>query len=398
MRFLLLLALVLPATLLAQETRVVTGVVVDSESGAGVADVLLTLPGTDIRAVTDPEGRFRIFGIPSERVELVLRHVGYGEHGFVAAPGARDFRIRISSRAIELLPVVVEVPSAAEYARRASGNSLNAIERPLIEAYSQRGETFANLMREVPGIRVNRNCIEYRLPSLVTNSGSAPATTNQPDVISPCRPITIYVDGMWMPTGGTELLQTLSLQELERIEVLSPSEAGVRYMDAARGVLVVETRRGRAAGAADTPEVEIPVTGFGWDEAEPYRWARVLGLSAAGTAATMALAHTALDCGEDEAFLREGPQCEVWGGLGAGILTGTITGLVTRWAGGTPSSKGRVLPSAVLGTAMASIGYTLWIRGENVDSDISRRAGQVVLAVGVPISLTLSDRVFRVLR
>src|SRR5688500_1065965 len=112
------LAFALPATLVAQGTRTVTGVVVDAESGAAVADVLVTLPGTDIRAVTDPEGRFRVFGISSERVQVVVRHVAYGEHGLVLAPGARELRIRISTRAIELLPVVVEVPSSAEQARR----------------------------------------------------------------------------------------------------------------------------------------------------------------------------------------------------------------------------------------------------------------------------------------
>jgi hypothetical protein len=399
LRLLCVFALALPTTLAAQETRVVTGVVVDAESGAAVADVLLTMPGTDVRAVTDPEGRFRVFGIPSGRVQLVLRHVGYGEHGLAVAPGARDLLVRISSRAIELQPVVVEVLSSEEQARRASGNSLNVIDRPTIDAYLRRGEPFQNVLREVPGITVNRNCIEYRLASLTTRAAEGPVTTEQPDVLKPCRSMTVYIDGMWMQVGGTELLQTLALQDLERIEVLSPSEAGVRYQDAARGVLVIETRRGRTAGTPESPDREqINVTGFGWNEPEPYRWLRVLGSSAIGSATTIALAHTAIDCGEDEAFLPEGPMCSATGGVGAGILTGALSSLVTRWAGGTPYSKGRVLPSAVLGTATASIGYILWIRGENRSSDASRMAGQMIVGLGVPLSLTLSDRVFRVLR
>jgi hypothetical protein len=395
LRLLSALAFVLPSAVVAQEARVVTGVVVDAESGAAVADVLVTIPGTDHRAVSDAAGRFRVFGVPGGRVQLVLSHVGYGEHGLVVAPSATgDLRIRISTRAIELLPMVVEVRSSAELARRASGSSLNVIERPTIDAYSQRGETFQNLLREVPGIRVNRNCIEYRLGSLTTKAAGEPLPVEQ--ALLPCRSMTIYLDGMWMPGGETELLQTLSLQELERIEVLSPSEAGVRYSDAARGVLVVETRRGRASGTADREEVSI--TGFAWNEPEPYRWPRVLGASVLGSAATIALGHIALDCGEDEAFLPEGPMCGVAGGFGAGILTGTIGGLVTRWAGGTQISKGRALPSSLLGTATASVGYILWIRGVNRESRFTRTAGQAVLAVGVPLSLTLADRVFRVLR
>ena len=51
-----------------------------------------------------------------------------------------------------------------------------------------------------------------------------------------------------------------------------------------------------------------------------------------------------------------------------------------------------------MGAAMASIGYVLYVHGENQDSDASRAAGQIVLAVGIPLTLTLSDRVFRMLR
>jgi hypothetical protein len=397
LRLLSLLAFALPPALVAQDTRVVTGVVVDADSGSAVAEVLVTVPGTNLRVVTDTQGRFRVFGVPTGRVQLVLTHVAYGEHGLVVAPspGESDLRIRISSRAIELLPVVVSVLSNEELARRASGNSLNVIERPTIDAYLRRGEPFQNVLREVPGIRVNRNCIEYRNPSLMTRSAEEPLPVGLDAALAPCRSVTVYIDGMWMPLGGTELLQTLALQDLERIEVLSPSEAGVRYRDSARGVLVVETRRGRTS---ETAERQIAVTGFGWNEPEPYRWPRVLAISAIGSAATMAIARTALDCGEDEAFLPEGPMCGTTGGLGAGILTGTLSSLITRWAGGTSFSKGRALPAGVLGTATATLGYLLWIRGENRGSDVARAAGQLVVGVGVPLSVTLSDRVFRVLR
>jgi hypothetical protein len=72
--------------------------------------------------------------------------------------------------------------------------------------------------------------------------------------------------------------------------------------------------------------------------------------------------------------------------------------MVTRWAGGTTQSKGRILPSIVLGTATATAGYMLRIHGEHHDSELTRTAGHVVLGVGVPLSVTLSDRLFRVLR
>ena len=390
----LLFLLALPGALLGQ-TRTVSGTVVDAESGAPVADVLITIPNTSVRVVTDADGRFRLVGVSRERLGLMLSHVGYGRHPFaVSASGSQEYRIRISPRAIELSPMVVQVSSSAELARRASGNSLNVIERPTIEAYAARGEPFQNALREVPGIRVNRNCIEYRNPSLTTRSAEEPLAAAQDTASAPCRTVSIYIDGMWMQDGG-DLLHSLSLHEIERIEILSPSEAGVRYMDAARGVLVVETRRGSIPQDA---RPEVAITGFGWDESEPYRWLRVLGVSALANGATMAIAYAAFDCGEDEDFLKEGPQCSEWGGMGAGILSGTVSGLVTRWVGGTDVSKGRTLPSVLLGTATATAGYMLRLYGENHGSSVHRTAGDVVLGVGVPLSLTLSDRVFRRLR
>jgi hypothetical protein len=82
----------------------------------------------------------------------------------------------------------------------------------------------------------------------------------------------------------------------------------------------------------------------------------------------------------------------------AGAVSGTISGLITRWAGGTVNSEGRMLPSVLAGAVTASIGYKLLLDSENGGSDLSRTAGRAVLAIGVPITLTLSDRVFRVLR
>jgi hypothetical protein len=165
-RGLLFLALALPPSVMAQETRVVTGVVVDAESGAPVADVLVTIQGTDLRAITDPDGRFGVGGVPVGSLQLVLRHVGYGEHAqplVVGASGSLDFQIRVSSRAIELAPLVVEVASGEAQARRASGTATNVIDRATIEAFAPTGQGLLPLLQgRIPSLRVLGNCVEYR--------------------------------------------------------------------------------------------------------------------------------------------------------------------------------------------------------------------------------------------
>jgi hypothetical protein len=395
---LLFLALALPPSVMAQETRVVTGVVVDAESGVPVADALVTIRGTDLRAITDPEGRFEVGGVPVGSLQLVLRHVGYGEHAqplVVGASGPLDFRIRVSSRAIELAPLVVEVASGDALAQRASGTATNVIDRATIDAFALSGQGLLPLLASrVPNLRVIDACVEYRLQVYA----AIPDPVNPELLITrfACRDITVYVDGM-PSQQGSALLQSLSPQDVERIQVLSPGEAGVRYADAGRGVILVETRRGTVT---ETP-YRVHVNGFGWNEPPSYRWLRVLGVSALGNAAVAGLTSRAVfDCGGEgggEVWLTP-PRCHATAGIAAAVLTSAISRVFTRRAGRTPYSEGRTYPAFLIGAATASVGYLLYLRGENEDSDTSRAAGQIVLAVGIPLTLTLSDRVFRVLR
>jgi hypothetical protein len=395
-RLLFVLALAVPPALTAQEARVVTGVVVDAQSGAPVADVLVTIRGTDLRAVTDPDGRFGITGVPVGSLQLVLRHVGYGEHAqplVVGASGALDFRVRISTRAIELSPVVVEVASAEDRARRASGNVTNVIDRATIDAFSRTGQGLLPLLgSRVPSLRVIGNCLEYRFQAY---------TPPSPDPDDPslmvgfaCRDITVYVDGM--PNHqGSALLESMSPQDVERIQVLSPGDAGARYVDAGRGVILVETRKGVA------PEMREPranVTGFAWNEPQPYRLLRVLGVAALGNAALAGFTtRVFFDCSEHELQLTR-IRCSAAVATGAAGFTSAVGGLLTRRVGRTELSEGRAVPALLIGAATASAGYMLYLHGENENSDSARAAGQIVLAVGMPLSLTLADRVLRVLR
>jgi hypothetical protein len=393
-RLLFVLALALAPTLAAQETRVVSGVVVDAQSRAPVADVLVTIQGTDLRSVTDADGRFRVSGVPVGSVRLVLRHVGYGEHAqpvVVDASGPLDFQIRISSQAIELSPMVVEVASTEEQARRASGFATNVIDRATIEAFALRGQGLLPFLTgRVPSLRVIGSCVEYRLqvylpPQLDPDTGETTGIA--------CRDITVYLDGIPIPQGSS-VLESLNTEDVERIQVLSPGDAGARYAGSGRGVILVETRRGVAP---ETPDRRVTITGFGWDEPQPYRWLRVLGVSVVGNAAMAGLTSRAFsDCSGDMPVTPL--RCSPMVGTGAALATSTVSSMLTRWAGRTPLSEGRTVPALLIGTATASIGYMLYVNGVMEDSDTSRTAGQIVLAVGMPLSLTLSDRVMRVMR
>ena len=140
------------------------------------------------------------------------------------------------------------------------------------------------------------------------------------------------------------------------------------------------------------------MNGFGWNEPQPYPWLRVLGGSAVANALVVGLAsNTLLDCGGNEETLGQ-RRCHAMAGMTAALLTGAVGPVIGRVVGRTSQSEGRTYPTLLTAVATASIGYMLYVHGEREGSDGYRTAGRAVLAVGVPLTLTLSNRVFRMLR
>jgi hypothetical protein len=167
----------------------------------------------------------------------------------------------------------------------------------------------------------------------------------------------------------------------------------LRYFDGGRGVILVELRQ----GVATASRPRIHVTGFGWSEPDPYPWLRVLGVSTLSSVAMAGLVSRGLlGCGEGEAW-QTPARCTAMAGVSLGLVTSGIGRLFVERVGSTSYSEGRTYPALLLGAVTASVGYALVLRGENEHIDGSRAAGYVVLGLGVPLTLTLADRVFRVL-
>ena len=377
----------------AQETRVVSGVVVDADTGAPVSDATVAIVGSGPSILTNQEGRFEFAAVPLGDQELVLRHVAYGEQTeglVVAGSGPLSFRILVSSRAIEFEPLEVEVSSSAASSQWALGTAGHVIDRQTIEAFGQGGQGLLPVLQSrIPSLRVEGACVEYRFQQhRVFFDPEDPESL----ITVPCRDITVYVDGVPYPQGS-EMLQRLAPEQVERIQVLSPSEAGLRYAEGSRGVILVEMR----PGVGRESPYRIHINGFGWNEPQSYPWLRVLGGSAVGNALVMGIAsNTLLDCSDDG--WRGPPRCHAMAGMSAALLTGAMGPVITRLVGKTSYSEGRTYPALLTAVVTSSVGYLLYGHGESDDSDASRTAGRVVLAVGVPLTLTLSNRVFRMLR
>jgi hypothetical protein len=167
-------------------------------------------------------------------------------------------------------------------------------------------------------------------------------------------------------------------------------------------VLLIESRQGPRATRSRSAERLVP--GFDWSlEVQPYRWPRVLGASFVGNSVGLGvgllLADQCLHIGAGN-LLRS--RCGAVTTMGVGFATLVLPSLAgsvaARWAGSTDRSRGRIVPSALLGTLGVATGYLLLVHGEGADAAGSRMAGGIVLTVATPLILTVGDRAFRALR
>jgi hypothetical protein len=378
----------------------VTGTVIDAETSALLADVIVRVEGTALSAVTDALGVFTLAGVPAGVRTLVLTHLGYGERTgavTVVAGGAVTVRIRLSRRVVELAPVVVEVLTETGQRRVTSGHAINEIERSEIEAAARIGLDLGELLRQgMPGVRVRERdalgagyCVEYR-----GGVGSGRS----------CRDVTVYMDGVRISTPAF-LYQSLRLDDVERLELLSPGEAGTRYGGAAAfGILIVETRQGPRPAA----RAVVPAAGSGSDwslERQSYPYLRVLGSAILANAVGLGLGIVVADrCLRisDSGLPALRTKCGAMTTMGSGFLSlglPSFSGSVAaRWAGSTERSRGRALPAALLGTLTVAAGYLLIVQGESEGSQLTPAVGGVILTVGTPLVLTGADRLLRTLR
>ena len=390
-----LLALLAAPALAAQASVTVAGVVLDAESGEPVPDVVVGVDGTELRAATDSAGRFRLAGVTTGTRRLVFRHLAYGEHSRDVVIGDStspvEIEVRLSQEAIQLSPMLVDVLSEAERQRLASGFAMRELTFEQIQLAQRRGLLLVDLLRQVPGVRLRpdggANCLEYR------SYGAG----------GRCRAMTVVMDGVPISSDAGTFFRTMDLDEIARLEVLSPGEAGVRFgFAAANGVLLVETRTGPAP-------VDLSGGGsmsfFDWNmEPEPYRWWRVFATSFAANAAALGLASLPVaHCSHVlDGSLSRRERCHPWVATGAGFvviaLPGAAGGAAATWAGGTPRSRGHRGWSMSLGTLSNWVGALLYFSARSRDATAGQIVGLGVLTLGTPLVETVSDRFFRRLR
>lgn len=249
----IVVAVVAPAALQAQRGTI-SGRITAVGTNTPLSDARVMVVNTSLTTVSGADGRYTIRSVPTGNVDVRVLRVGYQEQKKSAAVGpdgnvTLDFAM---AQAIIQLPDVVTT-ATGEQRRVEIGNAVTTLGDVASKVETEPVSNLADLMvAKAPGVTVLPGAMTGAAPVIRIRGLNSLATTGSGISNDP-----IYViDGVRMNarainlfTGGTEAsaLNDLDPNEIEDIEIVKgPSAATLYGTDAANGVIVITTKRGRA--------------------------------------------------------------------------------------------------------------------------------------------------------
>lgn len=250
----------LPAQQPAQGGGRLTGVVTD-QAGQPVPNAQVQVVGTPRGALTGPDGRFTIGGLAPGSYDVRVTRLGFTPRTVpvtlaAGQPGA--VTVQLESVAAQLTAQVV-VGYTTQQRRDVSDATASVRAEEIRE---QQVATVEEALRgRVPGVQINASGEPGR-PAQVIVRGQ--------NFLGNATPLYV-VDGMYLRQNPN-----LNPDDIESLEVLKDASAAAQYgSQAANGVIVIRTRRGRAAdnnrvelrtyyGAQDVPNRIEMMDARGW--------------------------------------------------------------------------------------------------------------------------------------
>lgn len=222
---LLLLFLGFSLMVSAQNSRIVTGKVIDASSQLPVAGVTVAVSGTSITSVTNADGQFTIEVKKGQM--LLFSHVGY-ENVSQTADGSADVIIKLTARSKDLSDVVV-----VGYGQQKKVSVVAAI-----------SSMKATGLVQTPASNIGI-ALAGRLPGLTVLQRSGIPGSETIDFYIRGRSTTNEQRPLLMVDGVEREFNALDPHEIATISILKDASATAVYgVRGANGVIMVTTRRG----------------------------------------------------------------------------------------------------------------------------------------------------------
>ena len=256
------LALSLAVGVVAAQQRPITGKVVSSATSAPVAGASVTVVGTPIGAVTNDQGDFTLTA-PASPITLLIRSVGYRSRQMPVAAEVSTVTVTLEQDVFNLEAVVITGQATGVEQR----NLANAITTVSAEQLG-RGPTQtieSALQGKIPGALIQMNSGapggggQINLRGVTTiNGGVDPLIVVDGLVIandaiaSNMNAITAAAAGGNASTQDNSVnrIADLNPSDIQEVQVLKGASAAAIYgSQAANGVIIITTRRGRPGAA-----------------------------------------------------------------------------------------------------------------------------------------------------
>lgn len=257
----------------------VGGRVVDSATGRGILGATVKIAGTKVSAVAGDSGRFMLKNVPAGDRLLTVRAFGYRPaERSVTVPDGMVFATRVGlAVAPNVLSGVVTTATGVEERRRV-GSDITVINADSVLRVAPVTTVTQLLTNRVPGLVVQNTTGIPGAPARLRLRGESSLSMSD-DPIVVIDGVRVYADqsgsttaagivGAFLPgsatsSGGSSVagnasggpnssyagpsaLDQLDVNSIETIEVLKgPSASALYGSDAANGVIVITTKRGR---------------------------------------------------------------------------------------------------------------------------------------------------------
>jgi TonB-dependent SusC/RagA subfamily outer membrane receptor len=257
----LLALLALPAAAAAQ-TGSITGQARDRTTGEPLNGVQVSVEGTNIGGLTDARGRYLIQNVPAGPQTLNAVYIGYRTEQAtvtVAAGGTAEANFDMGVSAVTLEEVVVTGTGGA-VERKELGATVASVSVAAVQEKVPVSDVSSVLQARVPGVRSIGTVGGVGASRDLRIRGTSSFELGQ-------RPV-VYIDGIkvdtrqeeWSGMGtsccsysggaGTDRLNDLNPNDIERIEVIKGAAAGTLYgSEATNGVIQIFTKKGRSDSA-----------------------------------------------------------------------------------------------------------------------------------------------------
>ncbi len=245
-------------------TGTVTGIVLDSASGQRIPGATVTISGTKLTSVTDLDGAFMMKLVPVGSQTVVVKMLGYiSVKRSVRVSDNQQSTLRIALRPNTTTLSEVVTTATGMQRKIEVGNAITSINVDSVMRVAPI-QTLTDLLESrVPGLTVQRTSGAPGDPSRLRLRGAASVTGNNDPIV--------IVDGVRVYAAQSDIRNTnltntgyaapspldqIDPNSIETIDVFKgPSASSMYGSDAANGVIVITTKRGRAGPARWTASI-----------------------------------------------------------------------------------------------------------------------------------------------